>query len=153
MITGRRAFVKGLLGVAASRAAAINHVDVGGGTALLLTVRDRRICWVKGEEQARRWVVPPGSTMKPLSLLALLRTGRLRASDEFLCPRRLVLNGVRMDCSHPRTPLPMNAARAIAYSCNCATAHFAERFRPGELAQFLREMGLESVTGLLAGTE
>ena len=153
MIAARRTFLGALLTAAASSAAGLNEVDVGGGTALLLNVHDRRLRWVKGAVQARGWVAPPGSTMKPLSLLALMQGGRLRITDEYVCPQRLILNGVHMDCSHPRTPLPMNAARAIAYSCNCATAHFAERFRPGELTRFLREMGLESITGLLAGSE
>jgi penicillin-binding protein 2 len=153
MITARRALLAELLGAVVSRAVPIGRIDVGGGNALLLNVRDNHARWVKGELQARRWLVPPGSTMKPLSLLALIQGGRLRDIDEYVCPRHLVLSGFRMDCSHPRTPLPMNAARAIAYSCNCATAHFAERFRPGELAQFLREMGLASTTGLLAGAE
>jgi penicillin-binding protein 2 len=153
MIIGRREFLAELFGAAASRAVPAPQINVGSGTALLLGVRDSRILWVKGEAQARRWLVPPGSTMKPLSLLALMERGRLREIDEYVCPRRLVLNGIKMDCSHPRTPLPMDAARAIAYSCNCATAHFVERFRPGELAQFLRELGLESTTSLLAGAE
>lgn len=153
MITGRRVFLAELFGAAASHAVPGPQIDVGSGTALLLSVRENRIRWVKGEAQARRWLVPPGSTMKPLSLLALMKRGRLREIDEYVCPRRLVLNGIQMNCSHPRTPLPMDAARAIAYSCNCATAHFAERFRPGELAQFLRELGLVSTTGLLPGAE
>ena len=153
MIAGRRTFLGALLTAATSRAGVLNRLDVGSGTALLLNVRDRRLRWVKGAAQARGWVAPPGSTMKPLSLLALIQRGRLRVADEYVCPQRLILNGIHIDCSHPRTPLPMNAARAIAYSCNCATAHFAERFRPGELTRFSREMGLESMTGLLAGPE
>lgn len=153
MITGRRLFLVEVFSAAASSAVPLPQIDVGSGTALLLSIRENRIRWVKGEAQARGWVAPPGSTMKPLSLLALIARGRLREIDEYVCPRRLVLNGIPMDCSHPRTPLPMNAARAIAYSCNCTTAHFAERFRPGELAQFLRDVGMESTTGLLTGAE
>jgi cell division protein FtsI/penicillin-binding protein 2 len=153
MITGRRIFLAELFGAANMRAVSLSQIDVGNGSALLLSARDSHIRWVKGEAQARRWVVPPGSTMKPLSLLVLIERGRLREIDEYVCPRHLVLNGINMNCSHPRSPLPMDAARAIAYSCNCATAHFAERFRPGELAQFLRDIGMQSATGLLQGAE
>lgn len=153
MIAARREFVGALLGAAAARAAGLADLNVGGGTALLLNIQNRRVLWVKGAEQARTWVAAPGSTIKPLSLLALIESRRLRAQDEYICPQRLTLAGVEMNCSHPRTPLPMNAARAIAYSCNCATAHFAARFQPGELTRFAREAGLESATGLLPGPE
>jgi penicillin-binding protein 2 len=96
---------------------------------------------------------PPGSTIKPFSLLALLENGNLNAREEYVCPGRLTIAGRSFNCSHPPLGLPMNAARAIAYSCNCAVAHFAERFRPGELLKILERNGLASVTGLLPGVE
>jgi penicillin-binding protein 2 len=117
-----------------------------GGTALLFNLSTGRLQWYEGVERARRWLMPPGSTMKPMSLLALLESGRLKPEEEFVCPRQL-------NCSHPPTPWPMNAGRAIAYSCNCATAHFAQRFEPGELPAFLRRLGLGSATGWLGREE
>jgi cell division protein FtsI/penicillin-binding protein 2 len=83
--------------------------------------------------------------MKPLSLLALLEAGKLSNRDEFECPGELVLHGHHLNCSHPRVTVPMNVSRAIAYSCNCTVAHFAQRFAPGELAAFLTRFGLSSV--------
>lgn len=142
-----------MIGTALAHAGLTNELDPGGGTALLLSIRDRHVRWIQGERRARQWVVPPGSTMKPLSLLGLIETGRIQADEQYVCPGRLVLNGIHMDCSHPRTSLPMNATRAIAYSCNCAVAHFVERFRPGELARFATAMGLTGTTGLLPGAE
>ncbi len=124
-----------------------------GGTAILMDVKDRRILAAQSEEIARRWIAAPGSTIKPFGLLALLENGKLKSSDEYVCPGRLVLNGHSLNCSHPREALPMNVSRAIAYSCNCAVAHFAQRFSPGELSQFLVRFGLSSVTGLLSGPE
>jgi len=47
----------------------------------------------------------------------------------------------------------MDVPRTVAYSCNCAVAHFAQRFRPGELPQALERDGLSSQTGLLPGEE
>lgn len=91
--------------------------------------------------------------MKPLSLLTLLEKGSLTAHEEYVCPGRLTVAGRSFNCSHPPLGLPMNAARAIAYSCNCAVAHFAERFRPGDLSKALERSGLASPTGLLPGVE
>ncbi len=127
------------LASAAGQAAALE------GAAVLVSVPNRRILSVQGSDLARRWVSAPGSTMKPLSLLALMDTGKLTEKDEFDCPGELILGGRRLNCSHPRIAVPMNMSRAIAYSCNCAVAHFAMRFAPGELAAVLTGFGLTSV--------
>ena len=58
-----------------------------------------------------------------------------------------------MNCSHPQLPFPVNIMRAITYSCNCATAHFAKRFTGDELARFYAELGFESATRLLPRSE
>jgi penicillin-binding protein 2 len=109
-----------------------------------MSVRDRRIISVQGDEIARGCLGAPGSTMKPLSLLALIDAGKLTCKDVFDCPGELILGGHRLTCSHPPVALPMNVSRAIAYSCNCAVAHFARRLAPGELAAFLVRTGLDS---------
>lgn len=121
--------------------------------ALLLDIADRRLLSVSNPELARRWLAAPGSAIKPFTLLALLESGKLTSAEQYPCPRRLVLNSHSLNCSHPDSPLPMNVSRAIAYSCNCAVAHFSERFEPGELPSFLQRMGLASATGLLPGSE
>ena len=115
---------------------------VGSGTALLLRLRDRRLLVADGFSVAQHLVFPPGSTVKPFSLLALLESGRLTADEGYICPRRLTIAGRSFNCSHPLSPLPMNVSRALAYSCNCAVAHFAERFRSGELSRSLQRSGL-----------
>lgn len=107
------------------------------GCAVLMDIKTRRVLVSQGGSLASRWVVPPGSTLKPFSLLALLETRKLKPDESYFCPGRLTLAGRRFDCIHPAIALPMNPARAIAYSCNCAVAHFAQRFDPGELARLL----------------
>jgi cell division protein FtsI/penicillin-binding protein 2 len=42
---------------------------------------------------------------------------------------------------------------ALAYSCNCFVAHFAQRFERGELAMALGRAGLASLPGLLGPRE
>jgi penicillin-binding protein 2 len=121
------------------------------GAALVLRLSDRKLLHVEVADLAARWLVAPASTLKPFSLLALLEAGKLNPSDAFACSRRLSLASHQLNCVHPPVSLPMNPARAIAYSCNGAVAHFAERFAADELPQALVRYGLTSVTGLLPG--
>jgi cell division protein FtsI/penicillin-binding protein 2 len=107
----------------------------------------------RGGREATEWLAAPGSTVKPLSLWALLRMGRVKPDESFPCPRDLRLAGLQMNCSHPRLPFPVTVSRAIAYSCNCATAHFAARFRENELTRFYESFGFKSQTHLLARPE
>ena len=123
------------------------------GTALLMSVAERKVITVESPDVAARWVVAPGSTLKPLTLWALLESHKLKASDEYLCPGKLQLAGHTLNCSHPVMTVPMNVSRAIAYSCNCAVAHFAERLHADELPDFLRRLSLLSSSGLLSGEE
>ena len=123
------------------------------GTALLFHLQSRRLLVADHPAVAQRMIFPPGSTVKPFSLLTLLENGGLTAREEYVCPGQLTIAGRFFNCSHPPLGLPMNAARAIAYSCNCAVAHFAERFRPDELSKALERNGFASLTGLLPGSE
>ena len=54
-----------------------------------------------------------------------------------------------MNCSHPPLPFPVNPARAITYSCNCATAYFSRRFNGDQLAVCYEEFGLGGTSSLL----
>jgi penicillin-binding protein 2 len=127
--------------------------SVGSSVALLFHLQDRRFLIADHPSIAQRMIFPPGSAIKPFSLLALLENGNLTAPEEYVCPGRLTIAGRSLNCSHPPLGLPMNVSRAIAYSCNCAVAHFAQRFRPGDLSNALEHSGFASVTGLLPGRE
>jgi cell division protein FtsI/penicillin-binding protein 2 len=111
------------------------------GTALLVSVGSRQIIYNENARIADQWLIRPGSTVKPFTLFALIRAGKLSPLDAYPCPGALSIQGQNLNCSHPKLALPMNAARSLAYSCNCAIAHFAARLRPGELRQTLRLFG------------
>ncbi len=116
------------------------------GAAVLVDVRSRRLIAVGGSDIAARSLLPPGSTLKPLVVAALLRSGKLSADAYFPCPRRLRIGNRTFDCSHPPLAVPMRIDSALAYSCNCFVAHAAQQFGPGELAQELAGSGLASRT-------
>lgn len=114
------------------------------GAALLLDLRSRARLAVHNPGVADRLSAPPGSTIKPFALSALLRLGRLTPRDALPCPGRLTIAGRSLNCSHPPVAEPMRIDTALAYSCNCFTAHFAARLQPGELAADLNRAGLSA---------
>jgi penicillin-binding protein A len=115
------------------------------GIAVLLDVPTRRVIAVNSESSAGTFQAPPGSTLKPLVLSALLRRGKLTPSTSFPCPIHLTIGGRRFDCTHPPLTPPVRVDTALAYSCNCFVAHFAERFQPGQLAVDLQSAGIVRV--------
>ena len=123
------------------------------GAAVLVDVRSHRLIAVGGPDIAARSPMPPGSTLKPLVVAALLRNSKLSAESSFPCPRRLRIGNRTLDCSHPVLAEPMRIDTALAYSCNCFIAHAAEQFGPGELAQALAGSGLASRTSWFGNDE
>jgi cell division protein FtsI/penicillin-binding protein 2 len=123
------------------------------GTAIVMRLKDRQILHIENPAFAAHALLPPASTIKPLAILALLQSGKLHQDDEFPCPRHLQINGHLLNCVHPQIPVPMNPARAIAYSCNGAVAHYAQRFAADEFPQSLIRFGFTSQTRILKDDE
>jgi penicillin-binding protein A len=149
----RREALAALLGAGVGRAGANLDAFMEGasGCALLVDIAGRRLIAAHRPEVAAAELNPPGSTIKPLALAALVGAGKLGAEEGFPCPGRLTIGGEPFPCSHPRMATPMVLRTALAYSCNCFVAHFAERFAPGELAAWLERWGLASRAGLPGG--
>ncbi len=153
----RRTAIAALVGgsrMAAHRMAPLGrYVGDANGTALLLDFRRRRLIAAARTDLACEWLAPPGSTLKPFSLSALMATGKLARDEQFLCPGKLEIAGRSFACSHPPMGVGMRVATAIAYSCNCFVAHYAQRFEAGELARHLERSGFTSRTGLVSDDE
>jgi penicillin-binding protein A len=116
------------------------------GASVLVDRQTRRLIAVHSPELAGASAAPPGSTLKPLVLNALLVRGQLSAGASFPCPGELRLAGRSFACSHPPLPTPLTVRTAVAYSCNCFVAHYASRFRAGELVSEMERWGLTSRT-------
>jgi cell division protein FtsI/penicillin-binding protein 2 len=123
------------------------------GAAVLLDVRNRRLISTNNERLAGNALMPPGSTLKPFVIAALLKRGKLRPDTAFPCPGHLTIANRRFDCTHPVLAMPVRPDTALAYSCNCFVAHAAEQFGRGELSRELERLGFASRTGLIAGPE
>lgn len=141
----RREAIAALLAAGVGRAASLDaFMDGAAGCALLMDIAARRVIAAHRPEVAAAEWNPPGSTVKPLALAALLSAGKLSAQEGFPCPGRLTIEGRPFPCSHPPVGMPIVARTALAYSCNCYVAHFAQRFAAGELAAALERAGLAS---------
>lgn len=96
-------------------------------------------------------VTAPGSTVKPFVLLELLQSGKIDPAQHLVCRRLLTIAGRRMDCTHSPAITNLDAADAIAYSCNSYFADAARRLEPLELAQSFERTGFTSRTELAPG--
>lgn len=123
------------------------------GTSVLVDRKTRRLIAAHAPQLAANSAAPPGSTLKPLVLNALLERGSLRADDKFPCPIELRLAGRSFACSHPLLPSALNVSTAIAYSCNCFVAHYSAQFHTRELAREIARWGLASRTNWFGETE
>jgi len=116
------------------------------GSAILIGAPARRRISIHEPEIVGRALAPPGSTVKPFAIAALLESGKLRPLETLRCPGKLEIGGRNLACSHPPDLPPMTARPAIAYSCNCFVAHYAARLEPGELTRAYGRYGLLSRT-------
>ncbi len=110
----------------------------GRGAALLLDIATQRAIAAHEPDST---LAPPGSTIKPFALTALLAARKVSERESFVCTGKLTIAGRQLNCSHPPLASPMGIETAIAYSCNCFVAHVAQRFAPGELAGTLERAG------------
>jgi cell division protein FtsI/penicillin-binding protein 2 len=115
---------------------------------VVLDVASAKILAARNIDVAANRLARPGSTLKPFVLLQLLDVGKLDAKARLFCKRPLMIGTKRMDCTHPIQIGTLDAADAIAYSCNTYVSDVATRLTTGELVQTLRRAGLDSRTGL-----
>ena len=118
------------------------------GTAVVLAVDSGRILAAYRLEVAAQRLASPGSSIKPFTLKSLLNAGKVDAATALVCKRPLSIAGHRLDCSHPQTGQPLDAATALAYSCNSYFTSMATRLTPSQLRDSLINDGLAQATGL-----
>lgn len=116
------------------------------GAVAVLDVASGKLIASWNLKLAAQRLAAPGSTVKPFVLDELLRAGKIRAEQRLVCRRPLYIEGRRMDCSHSPAITDLDAADAIAYSCNSYFAAVATQLRPQELEDGYRRAGFTSLT-------
>src|SRR5260370_11757521 len=92
------------------------------GAFVVVDVTTRTVLAAHGMDLASLRLEAPGSTLKPFLLMALLETGKLDPKEQFICPSPLQIASPQLDCTHPAEVRQLDAAEAIAYSCNSYVA-------------------------------
>ncbi len=119
------------------------------GTAVVIDTRTGKVLAAFHPETAARRLALPGSAIKPFTLLALLRANKVSGQTALMCKRTLVVDGHELDCTHPDVKQPLDAATALAYSCNSYFATVALRLTPAELRESLLKDGFSYPSGLV----
>jgi penicillin-binding protein 2 len=99
---------------------------------------------------------PPGSSVKPLILIAGLESGKITADQTINCPAQKAPTGWpscwiynRYSIGHDSEGLN-NAHNATKGSCNIYFSHLADRIDPSVLQQWLFKFGYGHITSLVA---
>ena len=120
------------------------------GTAVVVNVASGRILGAYQLDTAEWKLARPGSAFKPFTLLALLESGKLNATDTLTCRRNLHVGAHNLSCSHPQTGQPLDPVSALAYSCNDFFATIGARLTAEELERVFRYYGFASPSSLVA---
>lgn len=118
------------------------------GAVVVIDVFSGRVLAQSHLSLAAQVLEPPGSTVKPFVLMELLEKGRINPAQHVFCRRPLYVGGRRMDCSHPPGITALDAADAIAYSCNTYFATVATRLSADELSEIYKHVGFALPTRL-----
>jgi cell division protein FtsI/penicillin-binding protein 2 len=105
------------------------------GVAVVLDAASGRVLPSHRLDRAAALVAPPGSTLKPFTLLALIESGRLPANAALACD-------TAHGCSHPALAAPFDPVSALAYSCNSWFAQMGGRLDPRDFRRRLEQAGL-----------
>jgi len=83
----------------------------------------------------------PGSTFKPITLLAALHSGKVSAQTRFSCPGYYQLGNARFRCWQHWGHGSIDLQSAIRYSCNVYLYHSAMACGPEEVQEMARRCG------------
>jgi stage II sporulation protein D len=116
------------------------------GTIIVMDPRTGRIRAVVNPQIAFESAFAPGSTIKPFSTLAALRSGTIAKDSRMLCREHYSHADLDTVCSHPRNLPPLKPAEALAYSCNYYFGKLSEQVSDSTLRNTLAEFGFGQPT-------
>jgi len=131
------------------------ELGLGGrsGTVLVMDARTGRLRASIGTGPAFEHALPPGSAVKPFTLLAALRSGSIGADSRVSCGGLYERAGLRYACVHPRFEFPLKTAPALAHSCNLFFGRAGESLDGRAFVGSLEEFGFGTATGGAHGAE
>jgi stage II sporulation protein D len=118
------------------------------GAIIVMDPQTGRIRAVVNSQLAFQESFPPGSTIKPFTTLAALRSGLIDNEARTLCHEKYFHGEFHTTCSHPLDLPPLNPTEAIAYSCNYYFGKLGERLAEPTFKATLNDFGLTRKTGV-----
>jgi len=118
------------------------------GTVIVMDPQTGRIRAVVNSKLAFEESFRPGSTIKPLTAVAALRSGTIDEGSESLCREKFTHEDFHTTCSHPRDLPPLNPTEAVAYSCNYYFGKVGERLTEQSFNATLGEFGFGKRSGV-----
>ncbi|MCA1615257.1 MAG: SpoIID/LytB domain-containing protein [Acidobacteria bacterium] len=128
---------------AALQRAALSALGGREGAVVVLDAQTGRVRAAANPRLASEGVFPPGSAVKPFTLLAALRSGLLRADSRLPCRKHFRRADADFTCAHPVFKPPFDAEQALAHSCNFYFARLGERLDREAFKQTLAAHGLD----------
>src|SRR5688500_11300451 len=123
------------------------------GTVIVMDPQTGRVRAVVNSQLAFEQNLPPGSTIKPFTTLAALRSGLIDEDSHTLCREKYSHDGFQSVCSHPRDLAPLNPTEALAYSCNYYFGKVGEQLNESAFVSTLSEFGFGKSSGINPGAE
>lgn len=87
-------------------------------------------------------VYPPGSTFKPVTLLAALEAGVIGPNDTFYCPGHTEVGGRRFHCWRRGGHGSVNANGSLEYSCDVYYYELAQRVGIDRISAMAKRLGI-----------
>lgn len=118
------------------------------GAVIMIDPQTGRIRAFINPQLAFEGTYSPGSTIKPFTALAAMRSGLIDEQSRTLCRENYSRDGFHTVCSHAKDLPPFNTAEAIAYSCNYYFGKLGERLNQIAFDDTLSEFGFGQRTGI-----
>jgi SpoIID/LytB domain protein len=116
------------------------------GVVLVMDAQTGRVRAAVNQRAAFEEATPPGSAVKPFTMLAALRAGSLNEATRVACRRHFKQDDFKITCSHPRYESAFGPAQALANSCNYFFATAARALDPDAYARTLVSFGFGEQT-------
>ena len=123
------------------------------GAVLVLDAQTGRVRASAGGRAAFEEATPPGSAVKPFTMLAALRAGKLDADSRRRCRQHYEHEEFKINCAHPRYQTDFGPVEALANSCNYYFGRASESLDADAYARTLREFGFGARTNASDGSE
>jgi len=128
--------------------AATSALGKRAGTVIIMDPQTGRVRAVVNSKGAFEEALRPGSTIKPFTTLAALRSNIIAEGSESTCREKYSHDEFHTTCSHPRDLPPLNPTEAIAYSCNYYFGNVGERLTEPGFGSTLADFGFGKPTGI-----